>query len=41
MKMEFIVDGHLTGKDVGVTSAPQRFGMKTIANLQEFRYKLR
>lgn len=34
MKMEFIVDGHLTGKDVCVTSAPQRFGMKTIADLQ-------
>jgi NAD/NADP octopine/nopaline dehydrogenase, alpha-helical domain len=40
MKMELIVDGHLNGKDVCMTSAPQRFGMKTIADLQAFYNKL-
>ena len=34
MEREFVVDKKLTGKDVGVTSAPQRFGMNSIEDLR-------
>ncbi len=34
MEKEFVVNGKLTGKDVGITSAPQRFGINSIADLK-------
>lgn len=35
MGVEFMVDGKLVGKDVGITNAPQRFGIKTIEDLRK------
>jgi len=32
---EFIVGDKLTGKDLGITNAPQRFGITTIADLKK------
>eukprot|EP00929_Paragymnodinium_shiwhaense_P000143 TRINITY_DN100389_c0_g1_i1.p1 TRINITY_DN100389_c0_g1~~TRINITY_DN100389_c0_g1_i1.p1 ORF type:complete len:414 (+),score=85.69 TRINITY_DN100389_c0_g1_i1:76-1317(+) len=36
MGKEYIVDGKLTGKDVGETTAPQRFGVTTVEQLKTF-----
>ena len=33
MGKEYVVEGKLQGKDVGETTAPQRFGMTTVADL--------
>lgn len=33
MKVEFVVDGKLVGKDIGLTNAPQRFGIHTLEDL--------
>ena len=33
MGKEYIVNGKLAGRDVGETTAPQRFGMTTVADL--------
>ena len=38
MKKEYVVDGRLIGKDVGETSAPQKFGIQTINDLQKLYY---
>lgn len=38
MKKEYVVDGKLMGKDVGETSAPQRFGIRTIDDLKKLYY---
>lgn len=35
MKKEFLVDGKLTGKDIGETDAPQRFGIVTVDDLKQ------
>jgi len=35
MGKEFIVGDKLTGKDLGITNAPQRFGITTIADLKK------
>jgi len=35
MGKEFVVDSKLTGQDVGITNAPQRFGIETIDDLKE------
>lgn len=33
MGKEYVVDGKLVGKDVGETSAPQRWGITTVEEL--------
>lgn len=38
MKKEYVVDGKLVGKDVGETTAPQRFGINTINDLKKLYY---
>ena len=38
MGKEYILNGRLEGKDVKTTSAPQRFGMETISDLQRLYY---
>ena len=35
MGKEFLVDGRLAGKDVGLTNAPQRFGLASMADLKQ------
>jgi hypothetical protein len=35
MGKEFLVDGKLTGKDIGETNAPQRFGINTTEDLKQ------
>lgn len=38
MKKEYVVNGKLVGKDVGETSAPQKFGINTISDLTKLYY---
>lgn len=38
MKKEYVVDGKLVGRDVGETTAPQRFGINTIDELKKLYY---
>lgn len=38
MGKEYIVGGKLEGKDVGETSAPQRFGIRTVGDLKKLYY---
>jgi opine dehydrogenase len=38
MGKEYVVNGKLVGKDVGETSAPQKFGIRTIDDLKKLYY---
>lgn len=38
MRKEYVVNGKLVGKDVGETSAPQKFGIRTIDDLKRLYY---
>jgi len=38
MGKEYILNGKLEGKDVNTTSSPQRFGIKSISDLQKLYY---